>query len=89
MPGSITKAVLVHPPNFDHYLHEDVYVKVYQILHPYKHTHDIYEAHTNGRAEASRNYRYDYARGMMTTFFFNAVSLKGATYTTAMHRPTA
>lgn len=70
--------------NLDHYLHQEIYVKVDQIVYPNNRLRDIDEAHCHALAKSVSNYKYGYTVGTRTVYFSSSGNQEGATYMTAV-----
>lgn len=75
----------MHPLNVDHYHSKEIYAKLDRIVDPNTPLCDIDEAHGRALAELFRKYDYNYAHGMMTKYYFSAVTMEGAISASVVH----
>lgn len=71
--------------NPDHYLHEEIYRKVDQVVNMDKPLNDINESQFRALSKSFCNCNYDHARRMMTVYNSFTVKANGTTYVTAVH----
>lgn len=84
MYDNIRKAAQVQQLNAGHYMQEEIYVRVDQMVHPKSCLRQIDEAHYQPLAGLFRNYKYDYARRLMREYGSSTVNLQRLTNATAV-----
>lgn len=83
MSDDIGKDVHLHPLRLYHYLHEKIYARLDQVVHPNNVLNDINEAYCHAPAEPFHKCYYDYARIIMSAYVYTTAIPEVVNYATA------
>lgn len=85
MSDDIGKAAQSYPFNINHYLNEEIHVRVDQISDSNSTLRDADQSHCRTLAVSFQNYSYNNAHGMKSLYVSTTVNPEGVTYTAAQH----